>query len=273
MKKPSAKTAQLSQFEIPPPQRRVVLLGASNLSLMFPTIVETARAMYAPPLEIVVAKGFGRSYGQQSRFFGKKFPGILQSGLWDAIDRAPALPTAAVIADVGNDLAYEAPVERIVAWIDAALDRLQSRGAQVVLNNLPIESLRTVGASRYRVLRALFFPSSRLPRTELLSRAERLSDELARLAERRKTPIFSGSIDAYGLDPIHPRRAAAGAIWEAMLATLTTAAAAPPLVRPGAVIAWRLNQLKPQTWSQFGLARRAAQPAARFADGTTLALF
>src|SRR5215213_2030339 len=96
MENSPAETAQLSQFETSALQKRVVLLGASNLSIMFPTIVESARAMFAAPLEMYVAKGFGRSYGQQSKFFGKKFSGILQSGLWDAMARARALPTVAI---------------------------------------------------------------------------------------------------------------------------------------------------------------------------------
>ena len=137
---PTAAVA--SQIETREPQQRVVLMGASNLSIMFPTIVESLRAMHAHPIELHVAKGFGRSYGLHSKFFGKKFPGILSSGLWPALNRARPLPTVAIIADVGNDLAYEAPVEKIIEWVERALDRLATHDAKAVLNNVPIESLR-----------------------------------------------------------------------------------------------------------------------------------
>ena len=273
MEELSAKTAQLSQFETPAPQRRVVLLGASNLSIMFPTVVESARAMFAQPLEMFVAKGLGRSYGQQSKFFGKKISGILQSGLWDAMGRAPTLPTVAVIADIGNDLAYEAPVETIIQWVEATLDRLAATSAQVVLNNLPLTSLQSVGAVRYGVFRELLFPGCRLSRPELLRRAERLSEALQHLADKRKMPIFSGQGESYGLDPIHPRRAAAGKVWQQMLGALAASPGVAPLVRPNAAKTLRLYQLKPQAWSQFGWSRRAAQPCGRLVDGTTIALF
>jgi hypothetical protein len=269
----SAKTAQLSQFETLNPQLRVVLLGASNLSLMFPTVVESARAMYNAPLEFVVAKGFGRSYGRESKFFGKKFLGILQSGLWEAIDRAATLPTVALVSDIGNDLAYEAPVETVVGWVEQVLDRLAAQGAQVVLSNIPLVSLRTVGAARYHVFRELFFPSCTVPRREMMRRSEQLSEALARLAEERKTPIFSGEIEWYGLDPIHPRRSASGEIWRRMLGALTPLGGTAPLVRATPTSALKLHRLKPQSWSHFGIARSAAQPSGRLSDGTTISLY
>jgi hypothetical protein len=269
----SPKSAHLSQFETRAPQRRVVLLGASNLSIKFPIVVHSLRALFNAPLEFFVAKGFGRSYGQESKFFGKKFLGILQTGLWAAMDRATTISTVAIVADIGNDLAYEAPVRRIVDWIEVTLDRLAAHRAQVVLNNIPLASLGAVGAARYHFFRELFFPNCGLPRRELMKRAEQLSEALARLAEKRKTPIFSGRIEWYGLDPIHPRRGASGEIWRLMLSAISDAGALVPLVRAAPLSALQLHRLKPESWSHFGVTRRAAQPAGRLSDGTTIALY
>lgn len=61
-----------SQYETLAAMRRVVLLGASNLSRTFPTVVHVAQRMFDQPLEFLVAKGHGRSYGQESCLFGKK---------------------------------------------------------------------------------------------------------------------------------------------------------------------------------------------------------
>jgi hypothetical protein len=237
------------------------------------TILESARATFAQPLEMFVAKGFGRSYGQQSKFFGKKFLGILQSGLWSAIDRAGPLQTVAIMADIGNDLAYEAPVERIVDWIQTALDRLQSNGARVALNNIPLASIRTVGAARFHFFREVLFPSCRLSRKELLRRAERLSEALEWIAEERKTPIFSGENAWYGVDPIHPRRRAAGEIWQRMLGELTDSGSPAPLAPASAAVKLQLHRLRPESWVHFGFQRQASQPCARLRDGTSIALY
>lgn len=262
-----------SQIETCAAQQRVVLLGASNLSIMFPTIVETMRAMYAHPIELHVAKGFGRSYGLHSKFFGKKFPGILQSGLWSALNRAQSLPTVAIVADVGNDLAYEAPVETIVGWVERALDRLAAHDARVVLNNIPIESLRRVGPARFHCFREVLFPSCKLSRRELLARADRLSEELDRVAMEREISVFSGEKSWYGLDPIHPRLASAGEIWRRMLGALPGADGALTLVRPRPAAMLRYRRLRPLECSQFGVTRRAEQPTLRCADGTTTSIY
>lgn len=272
MNQPSTP-AQFSQFETNVTRQRVVLLGASNLSIKFPMVVQAARAMFDAPLELVVAKGFGRSYGRESKFFGKKFPGILQSHLWDAIDRAPRLPTTALIADVGNDLAYEAPAEVIVEWVKTALDRLAAHEARVVLNNVPLESLRRVGAARYLLFRKLFFPSCRLSRKEMLRRAEQLGTALEELARTRNIPIFSGEIDWYGLDPIHPRRRASSEIWRRMLAALAPVGGSESPRRVASIGALRLRRLKPCEWRELGFQRRAAQPCGHCADGATIALY
>jgi hypothetical protein len=262
-----------SQFETSMPRLRIVLLGASNLSMMFPHVVTTLRATSARPLEVLVAKGPGRSYGQESKFFGKKFPGILQCGLWPALRADGATETRAVVADIGNDLAYEAPVERIVAWIETVLMRLEEHQARAVLNNIPLDALRGVGEARYRVLRSMLFPRCTLSRRELMRRAERLSDALDRIAGERKTPVFSGKTEWYGIDPIHPRRAWSGAVWQAMLGALSSSESAVALRRARPREALWLHRLKPAAWTQLRFARRCVQPAARFADGTSIALY
>jgi hypothetical protein len=262
-----------SQIETREGPMRVVLLGASNLSIMFPTIVESARANFAQPLEMFVAKGFGRSYGQQSKIFAKKFSGILQSGLWATMDRARSLPTVAIVADIGNDLAYETPVDTLVGWIEATLDRLAEHDARVVLNNVPLASLQTVGWARYHVFREMLFPSCRLSRRELISRAERLSERLALVASDRKIPVFSGEIEWYGLDPIHPRWPAAGQIWSRMIGELVGPGLTVPLARPAPAEAFKLRRLRPESWVQFGFQRRASQPCARLTDGTIISLY
>jgi hypothetical protein len=262
-----------SQIETIAPRRRIVLLGASNLALSLPRVVEASRAAWGAPLEFFVAMGYGRSYGQESKFFGKKFPGILQCAIWDALERAHALPTSAIVADVGNDLAYEAPVDTVAEWVATALDRLAQHNARTALNNVPIESLRTVGAIRYPVLRSLLFPSCRLSRGELLSRAEALSYELANIAKTREIPAFSANGTWYGIDPIHPRRRSAGEIWRTLIGALDPVAPAPIWARPRRADATALRRATMAWWMSDRRALNASPRSARLSDGSTVALF
>jgi hypothetical protein len=273
MEKKASNSPHLSQFEAVEARRRVVLLGASNLSLTFPMVVETALDLFGRPLEFFVAMGFGRSYGQESKFFRKIFSGILECELWDALDRARPLSTVAVAADIGNDLPYEVPVTAIVESVKRTLDALETRGVRAVLNNIPLPSIQALSPARYALMRRILFPRSRMSHGELMRRADALSGALETLAAERNTPIFTGENAWYGFDPIHPRRKWAGEIWQRMFA-----AAAPnshPVVmrRPPRREARTLRRLQSRAWYELSRGGGATVVSARLADGSSLALF
>jgi hypothetical protein len=171
-------------------------------------------------LSIHAAMGFGRSYGKESGFMGKKFSGIFSSRLWDGYEDETCASTFAFVTDIGNDLAYEEPVARIMEWVEECVLRLYRSGAQVALTNVPLDVLRGMSRARFEFLRAVFFPRCRLDWLTLLNRAEELHDQLKALAENQKTPIFSVPNAWYGFDPIHPRACRMSDYWRAMVGLL-----------------------------------------------------
>ena len=101
----SSSTLQTTTYDVMP-SRRVILLGASNLVLSFPTIVATARATWGEPIEFMAAMGHGRSYGKDTSVFGRKISGIFPCALWQDLQNRPPMPTTALVTDIGNDLLY-----------------------------------------------------------------------------------------------------------------------------------------------------------------------
>jgi len=241
---------------------RIVLLGASNLVRAFPDIVAEVGARFQRPLRIICAKGYGRSYGQTSWFLAKKIPGILQCRLWSELRVEQPRRTFAILADIGNDLAYEAPVDAIHSWVEEALDRLSECGAKCVLNNLPLASIRRVGALRYHVVRSVLFPCCRIGWGEMLSRSERLSQRLDELARSRKTPIFSADSAWFGMDPIHPRRRFRMEIFRRMLDELAPHSRGANVVAMTRAQRRRIARMRPAEHSCFGVRRVVEQPAA-----------
>ncbi|HSS47569.1 MAG TPA: hypothetical protein VLX28_01360, partial [Thermoanaerobaculia bacterium] len=139
------------------PVQRAVLLGASNLRASLPLVVNLLRADGA--LEVLAACGHGRSYGARSRFLGiRHLPGIAGCGLWQALEGRPALPTLALVTDVGNDLVYGAEVAEIVRWIETCLNRLARRRSRVVLTLLPLARLEKLSPWEVRLAVSLLFP-------------------------------------------------------------------------------------------------------------------
>jgi hypothetical protein len=262
-----------SQYETAGPANRVVLLGASNLSRGFPIVVRIAQQLLGSPLEIVVAKGHGRSYGQESSFFGKKFCGILQSNLWTHLEQNGRVPTYALITDVGNDILYGVSVETILQWVAESVHRLHQRGAKVVMADLPIDAIRRLGKVRFLLLRTLFFPACRLPLETILARAKAINRALQVLAKDEKVALYKVKSQWYGLDPIHIRRSCAPGAWSEILGQWSDLPDTPSRDPSSVVSALGAHSIHLAASSFWRLPQRARQPIDCPRDGTTIAQF
>ena len=81
-------------------KRRVILLGASNLTRAISTVIGIAQATLDGPLDIVAALGHGRSYGMWSRVLFRELPGI-NGGPGSKRSRwSPTLGTTSFMAQV-----------------------------------------------------------------------------------------------------------------------------------------------------------------------------
>ncbi|HEX3998727.1 MAG TPA: hypothetical protein VHX65_09280 [Pirellulales bacterium] len=266
--------------------RRVVLLGASNLTRGISTVVETATNVLGAPLEIIAALGHGRSYGMTSGVLGRTLPGILQCGLWDALAAQPRAPTAALITDIGNDIVYGASVESILGWIDECIARLSTidavagnansgaeRTVPIVLTLPPTETVMALSEWRYSLMRSCTFPGCRLSRNDAFSRTEQLDAGLQELAARHGLRTVRPRGAWYGFDPIHIQRRHWSAAWSEMLSGWAREPRAPSFAR-GSFSRWLyLRSRSPARRAFFGIEQRAAQPCAHMRDGTTIAIY
>jgi hypothetical protein len=255
------------------PARRVVLLGASNLTGAIATVVETALRLWGGPLDVLAALGNGRSYGLRKSWLGRELPGITGCALWEAWDHRPPAPTAALVTDIGNDLLYEVPVPEILGWIEACVDRLGRADARVVLTALPLCNVSRVSPRTYTVMRSAMFPRSRLDFATLVDRAQELDRQLRQLARTRGLLLAEHRPEWYGLDPFHIRARHWPAAWREILSPWSRQTPAPPV--PPATLRNRLylRLLAPDRRWLFGWEQRRAQPAGRLPDGTTVALY
>jgi hypothetical protein len=253
------------------PERRVVLLGASNLTRGISTAVETARLHWGRPLDVLAALGHGRSYGLASRVLGRTLPSIVECGLWPVLAARPPAPTAALVTDVGNDLFYGAAVERIVEWVERCLDHLAACRARTIVARLPLCNLGRVRPWQFELLRAVLFPSYRGSLGELARRAVDLDERLGRLAQQRGCVLVEPCVEWYGFDPIHVKLRHWPAAWRAMLAAWSSEAQGP--ARGSLIRGLYLRSCMPAERRLFGVALRRAQPCGRLGDGTRISFF
>jgi hypothetical protein len=253
--------------------RRVVLLGASNLTKGIATVLETAYRTWGRPLEVHTALGHGRSFGLTSSVLGRQLPGILECGLWRVLADSPAIPTAGLVTDIGNDLLYGQPVEQIAEWVRECLDRLATLKARTVVTLLPVENLPSLSRARFRLMRTLFFPHSRLTLDDVAQRAHTLNDRVRRLALDRGCGLIVQRASWYGFDPIHIKLRQRPIAWREILAHWSETA---PVDRPARGTLARTLYLRsrvPERRRVLGFEQRGRQPAGRLNDGTTVAIY
>ncbi len=265
-----------SEAQMPQQARRVVLLGASNLTMGLAIVVGAVRARRQEKINLLVACGHGRSYGKTSRVAFRALPGILHCGLWDALSKENARATDALITDIGNDLLYGVRVDELMKWIDCCVERLTAAGARITITQLPIDNLPDLAPWKFKLLRQLLFPNSTVTLDQIKRDACRLNEWLIELAKSRKIPLISQQKAWYGLDPIHFTRRSRLLAWESILAPWDQAkddSARQRVQRAHFARSWYLQSRVPLSRTLFGHTQSREQPSVHWRDGSTLSLY
>lgn len=256
----------------PLPARRVILLGASNLIRGLASVLTAAGQFWGGPLDVLAALGHGRSYGVESRVFARGLPGIRHCGLWNAWHQREPLPTSALVTDIGNDLLYEIPTTQIASWVDECVSRLAARCEQITITELPLDSLLSMSAARFYLLRSLIFPNSKLTYERARNNAQELNQQIVPLAARYGARLVKPRATWYGFDPIHIRLTHARSAWREILIAeeeLATQVTAEWTLRERLA----LRMLRPEQRRLFGVIQRCPQPAQVLSNGTRISLY
>jgi hypothetical protein len=248
---------------------RIVALGASNLTRGFHTVVSAARQARGSDVDVLAALGHGRSYGAQSRFLARTLPGILECGLWRAMEARQPSQTRALVTDVGNDILYGFSVPQTLAWVDEALVRLRRFTADIIVTDLPLDSIRRLSNSRFLAFRSVLVPSCRLSFREVLERAEAINAGLGDLAVAHEARLFHLKPEWYGLDPIHVRPGLWSAAWREILGI----PASRNTDRRSRLEAARLYLMRPERRWLFGIEQFTPQSGMILRDGAMVSLY
>jgi hypothetical protein len=246
-----------------------VVLGARNVQMSAPGLIaEALRAAGSPEADVLVAAGHGRSYGEWSRMMGRGLPGIVDCGLWPALEARRADGGGiAVVTDIGNDLAYGVSGARLAGWVETCVGRLREHGLRVAVSRFPAPSVASLGWLRFELLRALLFPGRRFSLASVLAEGAELNARLERSVAASGAAWVPLAPEIYGLDRIHWRRAGRALAWDALTAPVR--AGGSPAPNPDV----RLRGARAELRTLFGRERRCAQPCVRLASGSTVSFF
>ena len=258
----------------PVPTKRIVLLGASNLTRAFPTIVALLRRLHPEPLDILAAIGHGRSYGMRTTVGVRSLPGIETCDLWPALAGRPKLPTSALITDLGNDLFYRCTMPDIFRWVEHSLDRLAAYDARLAISELPVLNLPSVRPWQYLMLRSIIFPGCTIPFPTIMEHAHELNRWVHSTSAGRNLTLLTHRAEWYGFDPIHILRLHWPSAWTQWLSRLSEVSAH-STPSPDSPLHPSFNiyfQAPARRWL-LGHFQQRRQPSLKFADGTQVSFF
>jgi hypothetical protein len=185
--------------------KRVIALGASNLTRGLRTVASLSRRAWGPESEVIAALGLGRSYGARHRLLIRSLPGILECGLWKRLEQLPAMPAVGVVSDVGNDILYGYPPDQILAWVSEAVTRLQRYTDDIALTGLPAGTVDRLADLEFKVIRTFMFPSSTQTLAQARASSAVIHAGLEQMAADRGLRFVALQPEWYGWDPIHFR--------------------------------------------------------------------
>lgn len=201
--------------------QRVIVLGASNVTLGFPLIVEGLRQSFNDPVQLFAAHGHGRSYGLRSRVLFRRLPGIRNCGLWDTVVQQPSAEgrPLALLTDVGNDLLFGVNPDVLLSWVEECVIRLREMDASTTIVTLPLDRVLRLSAARYHATRMVFFPGPGRDWQTMRQMTIDLDAGLRDIAERFACQLVSPRGEWYGFDPIHVLRRLRPAAWSEYLSS------------------------------------------------------
>jgi hypothetical protein len=262
---------------VAPPTARLVLLGASNLARSIEMVLRVVEAKLGGPLEVFVALGHGRSYCAASTVLIRELPGISESELWDAFAESrktwPAVPTYALVTDIGNDLLYGRLPREIVDHVERCVERLAAAEAKTVLTLLPVGNFNALSDRRFLFFRTVTFPACRLTKQILHERALEVNAGLTALAERGGIALVEQRSEWYGIDPIHFPLRRLRFVWPKILTSWSVSE--PKSEKFFSTLArwFYLATRAPADRRWLRVRRRRRQPSARWRSGTTISFF
>lgn len=255
-------------------RNRLVLLGASNLTLSLRLVIQLMQRRCGNPSEVLVAAGHGRSYGHHSRVIFRGLPSITSCGLWPHLGSVGPQATFALLTDIGNDIPYGYQPADILKWVAWCIERLQRQTAHIVMTNLPITSVEALSTWHYNMLRSLFFPHSRLTKDEVVNRARELHSGLIELAAHSNVKIFELEPVWLGPDSIHILLWKRKQLYRRVFEYLPDLSSSDS--QAGTIVQFDSNWRQRSQFASkniFGREYLAQQPSGQLNDGTTISKY
>ncbi len=203
----------------------IILLGASNLSRGYYSLTRCIKNNLEPcSVDFFNALGPGRAYCASGGVFNVAYPPIGASLVFPTVKDRSDKPSRkiALLTDLGNDIMYGIPAEKIIEEIKRILGQLEALDADALITPIPATLLSQLTPSRFRILKAIFFPRSKVKRLEAIA-AIKIINQAIDAGFGNRVTVISGLDNFMGWDKIHYGHCNFAEVWSRIAEAILTA--------------------------------------------------
>ncbi len=183
----------------------LILLGASNLSRGCFAFARHLRNCLQPrPVEVLFASGPGRGYCAPGGLLTINYPPICSSDIFKvAQDKSESgYRVIALVTDIGNDIMYDVPADKLIAILQEIFARLRSMNAEIFYTTLPAAFEKKVHPAWFYILRSILLPFSRIS-YDKATKGIIAVNQFLREAGSEHCHLIPGMDRYFGYDEIH----------------------------------------------------------------------
>jgi len=199
--------------------RRIVVLGASNVTFGFPLIASAClNSSSSGGTELHAAHGHGRSFCNRSFVLNRGLPPLPECRIWEELNsRPPVKESWALLTDVGNDLIYGLPPEEVADKVEGVIRQIGQLEMPFTYVAPPLERILKLTPWQYRITKKVLFPGRTVPWEILSERVVELDSIVTQLVQNAGGQVRRPRLEWYGIDPIHIRPQQRVAAWNEIL--------------------------------------------------------
>ena len=204
-----------------------ILLGASNLARCFDGLKNCIKRCLSPrPTNFIHAMGPGRGYVIRGGILNATYLPIISCGIFEAIQdiRKPNQKVIALITDIGNDIMYGVPPDKIIGGLQYIFDALGEFETNIYITSIPVDLKNDISEFYFRILRKIFFPKSATKYSQTLKTIEDINKFIHHSSNKNIT-VISDMLQFCGVDKIHYSLLKSSAAWSYIANNLTTSLA------------------------------------------------
>ncbi|SFI97931.1 hypothetical protein SAMN05421753_11445 [Planctomicrobium piriforme] len=267
---PLPPSRQTTADALPVPARRILIVGASNVTLAFPLLLNACVTQAPCPVQLFTAHGHGRSFCQRSFVLHRGLPSVIGCGIWEVLALQPPVAESwALVTDLGNDLIYGRPIDMAWERVLQVFRKIAELKMPLTFVRPPLERILQLSEARYKIIKQMLFPGPTVPWSRMCEQIVELDRRATEYADHAGARILTPKVNWYGVDPIHIRKSRRLAAWNEIVSSWPFPD--PPVVKPvGKTEALRAWQSPPLERSYWGRSYQTPQPCRTFADGSSL---